>query len=139
MPITSKVDRVANLTIFTARGNITTEELKSSVKSFWESPSLTLNLIWDVRDASFTNITYKDVDEILFHANAYRARFTERKFGKTVIVVNSDQHFDILCGLTAYAKIQRLPIMPEVFKTMGEALAWIDQTESDLIASYTDD
>jgi hypothetical protein len=41
--------------------------------------------------------------------------------------------------LTTYAEIQRFPIIPEVFKTMGEALAWIDQTESDIIATLADE
>ena len=135
MPITSTIDRVRNLTIYTARGNIIADELRSSVKKFWDSPALTLNLIWDVREATFDRMKFKDVDDILFHLTDYQDRFSEREFGKTAIVVNNEEHFSIMRQLANHASIQCLPIIPEVFKTMGEAMAWIDQTEYDFITA----
>jgi hypothetical protein len=133
MPITSKIDRVRNLTIYTVRGDIIAEELRSSVKMFWESPTLTLNLIWDVRDASFTRMKYKEMDDILFHLQAYTDRFPEREIGKTEIVVSDDEQFTVMRQLSNHDSIQCLQIMPEVFKTMGGDVAWIDQTEYDFI------
>ena len=138
MPITSQIDRVRNLTIYTARDDITAEELRLSVKSFWESPTLTLNLIWDVREATFNQMKYKEMDDILFHLETYADRFREREIGKTAIVVNSEAQFSIMRQLSNHASIQCLPIIPEVFKTMGEAMAWIDQTEYDFITALKD-
>jgi hypothetical protein len=135
MTTTSKIDRIRNLTIYTVRGDVTADELRSSVKNFWESPALTLNLIWDVREATFDNMKYKEVDDILFHLRDYRERFPEREFGKTAIVVNNDDQYNIMQQLSNHAMFQNLPIIPDVFKTMGEALAWIDQTEYDIITA----
>jgi protein-arginine kinase len=135
MAITSKIDRVRNLTIYAVRGDITAEELRSSAKMFWESPTLTLNLIWDVREATFTRMKYKEMDDILFHLQSYADRFSEREIGKTAIVVNSDDQFAVMRQLSSHASIQCLPIIPQVFKTMGEAMAWIDQTEYDFITA----
>jgi hypothetical protein len=138
MPITSKIDRVRNLTINTVRGNITADELRSSVKTFWESPTLTLNLIWDVREATFDKMKYKEMDDILFRLQDYKERFSEREFGKTAIVVNNEEQYNIMQQLSNHATLQNLPIIPDVFKTMGEAMAWIDQTEYDIITALQD-
>ena len=67
------------------------------------------------------------------YLQAYTGRFPEREIGKTAIVVNNDEQFAIMRQLSNHASIQCLPIIPEVFKTMGEAMAWIDQTEYDFI------
>jgi protein-arginine kinase len=139
MSITSCIDRVRNLTIFTVRGDITAEELQTAVKKFWESSTLTLNVLWDVREATFTHMKYKEMDEILFHVDSYTDRFEEIKSGKTAVVVNSDEQFAVLKQLSSHASIECLPIIPEVFKTMGEAMAWIDQTEYDYITAMKGD
>ena len=135
MPITSKIDHVRNLTIYTVRDDITAEELRSSAKMFWESPTLTLNLMWDIREATFSRMKYKEMDDILFHREESADRFRKREFGKTAIVVNSEEQFSIMRQLSNHASIQCLPIIPEVFKTMGEAMAWLDQTEYDFITA----
>jgi hypothetical protein len=108
------------------------------VKTFWESTTLTLNLIWDVREALFDQVKYKEMDETLFHIEAYTDRFREREMGKTAIVVNNEEQFSIMQQLANHASIQCLPIIPQVFRTMGEAMAWIDQTEYDYITALKD-
>ena len=51
MPITSKVDKTKNLTIFTLTGELTIDEILGALKSFCEAHELTLNTLWDTRNA----------------------------------------------------------------------------------------
>ena len=133
--ISSSIDRVRNLTIFNLRGDVTADELLNAVKKFWESPVLSLNLLWDVREASFFRMKYSEMNEILFQADFYGDRVEERKIGKTAVVVNSEEQFSLMKQLSSQAAMLSFPIVPEVFKTMGEAMAWIDQADYDYLTA----
>jgi hypothetical protein len=106
MPISFDVDRVRNLTLFTVRGDITADMLRDAVKRFWESSALSLNLLWDIRDAFFVHIKYSEMNEIPFKVDAYGDRFKERKIGKTAVVVNSDEQYSLMKQLSSQASMQ---------------------------------
>ena len=139
MPISSSIDRVRNLTIFNLRGDVTADELRNAVKKFWESPALSLNLLWDVRAASFFRMKYSEMNEILFQTDFYGDRLEERKIGKTAVVVNSEEQFSLMKQLSSQAAMLSFPIVPEIFKTMGEAMAWIDQADYDYLTAMKGD
>lgn len=66
MPITSKVDKTKNLTIYTLTGELTLDEILDALKSFWEAHTLTVNLLWDARSAKLSQLKiFRMMDEAI--------------------------------------------------------------------------
>ena len=42
MPITSQIDKTKNLTIYTLTGELTVDDIRSAISSFWEAHEVTL-------------------------------------------------------------------------------------------------
>jgi len=83
MPITSQVDKTKKLIIYTLTGELTLDEIQSTIKSFWEAHELTLNALWDARSAKLTNLESSDMESITAFIGQYAHRFEERKGNPT--------------------------------------------------------
>jgi hypothetical protein len=127
MPITSKVDKIKNLTIFSLTGELTMDEILGALKSFWEGQDLTLNTLWDARNAVVTNLKSSEIGNIAGFIGRYRNRFEERKNGKATIVASSDLQYGLSRILGTHYERESVPIKLHPFRTMEEAIQWLGQ------------
>jgi len=129
MPITSHVDKTKNLVVYTLTGEMALDDIQSKIKSFWEAHNLTLNALWDARQAKLTNLKSSDMERITALIGQYTHRFEERKGGKSAVVASSDLQYGLSRILGALYEIEDFPTQLKIFRIMDEALEWIDQDE----------
>jgi hypothetical protein len=129
MPITSQVDKTKNLVIYILTGELTLDDIQSTIKSFWESHELTLNALWDARRAELTNLKSSDMESITAFIGQYTHRFEERKGGKSAVVASSDLQYGLSRILGTLYEIKDFPTKLQTFRQMDEAMEWLDQDE----------
>jgi len=129
MPITSQVDQTKNLVIYTLTGDLTLDDIQSTIKSFWEAHELTLNALWDARRAKLTNLESSDMESITAFIGQYTHRFEERKGGKSAVVASSDLQYGLSRILGTLYEIKDFPTKLQTFRQMDEAMEWLDQDE----------
>ena len=129
MPITSQVDKTKNLVIHTLTGELTLDDIQSTIKSFWEAHELTLNALWDARRAKLTNLESSDMESITAFIGQYTHRFEERKGGKSAVVASSDLQYGLSRILGTLYEIKDFPTKLQTFRQMDEAMEWLDQDE----------
>jgi hypothetical protein len=128
MPITLKVDKKRNLTIFSLTGELTMNEILGALKSFWEGRELTLNTLWDTRNAVVTKLKSSEIGNIAGFIGQYRNRFEERKNGKAAIVATTDLQYGLSRILETLYQRENVPIKLQPFRTMEEAIQWLGQS-----------
>ena len=129
MPITSQVDKTKNLIIYTLTGELTIDDIQNKIKSFWEAHDLTLNTLWDARNAKLTNLKSSDMERITALISQYRHRFEERRGGKSAVVASSDLQYGLSRILGTLYEIEAFPTQLKIFRIMDEAFQWLDQDE----------
>jgi hypothetical protein len=129
MPITSKVEKTKNLTIYTLTGELTLDEILNALKSFWEAHTLTLNLLWDARSAELSQLKSEELTNITGFISQYMHRFEERKGGKAAIVASSNLQYGLSRILGTFYEIEGFPTQLKIFRIMDEAMEWLDQDE----------
>lgn len=127
MPITSKIDKARNLTIYTLTGEVAIDEIHGALKSFWEANKLTLNILWDARNAIVTNLRSSEIKNITTFISQYSNRFEERKDGKAAIVAPTDLQYGLSRILKNSYEIENFPTKLHSFRTMEEAIQWLGQ------------
>jgi len=129
MPITSQVDKTKNLTIYTLTGELTLDDIQSTLKAFWEAHELTLNTLWDARNAKLTNLESSDMERITALIGQYTHRFEERKGGKSAVVASSDLQYGLSRILGTLYEVEDFPTQLKIFRIKDEAVEWLDQDE----------
>jgi hypothetical protein len=127
MTITSTVDKKMNLTAFTLTGELTLDEILGALNSFWKGRELTLNTLWDTRNAIVTNLKSSEMGKIAEFIGQNRNRFEERKNGKAAIVASTDLQYGLSRILGAVYEREDVPIKLHPFRTMQEAIQWLGQ------------
>ena len=118
--ILSTEDMKRNLTIYTCRGQISVDEIKKKVKSFYEgTPSR--NVIWDFTEADLSSIT---ADEIRALANGVKKLAHSREGGKTAIVAPEDISYGFGRMYQIFAEIYAQIADIQVFRSRSEAEHW---------------
>lgn len=120
MPIISSVDRAKQLTIHTARGEITTPDIQACLETFYQDP--TRDVLWDLREASMSQVSGKDMERF---AEYLIAQAPLRPRGKTALVAPEDLEYGTIRMGMGYVG-DRGPITYNVFRTMDQAKAWLD-------------
>ena len=119
--ILSTEDMKRNLTIYTCRGQISVDEIKKKVKSFYEgTPSR--NVIWDFTEADLSSIT---ADEIRALANGVKKLAHSREGGKTAIVAPEDISYGFGRMYQIFAEIYAQIADIQVFRSRSEAERWL--------------
>ena len=129
MPITSQIDKTKNLTIYTLTGELTVDDIRSAISSFWEAHEVTLKGLWDARSAKLTNLKSEDMERIAALIGQYSHRFEERKGGKSAVVASSDLQYGLSRILETFFEIEGFPTQLRIFRIMDEAIKWLDQDE----------
>jgi len=128
MPITSQIDQSGQLTTHIATGEISSNDIIRVIESFYkENP--TKNIIWNFRDAdtdALLSLSYNELKDIV--------RFTKqhedlRRSGKTALVVSTDLAFGLGRMYDALAEIENLSHSVKVFRSMDEAIKWLEGDE----------
>ena len=125
MPITSRVDRTRNLTTFSLTGEMTIDEILGALKSFWEGSELTLNTLWDTRNAVVTNLGSSEIENIVAFIGQNRNRIKKRKNGKAAIVASTDLQYGLSRIFGTLYERENIPIKLHPFRTMEKAIQWL--------------
>ena len=126
MPINMERAVAEDLTIFTGEGELSSEEIVSSVESLYEGPDPTGKTIWDLREAKLNRIPSSEVEQI---ARSIQKYLRDRNDDKVAFVVRADVDYGIVRMYQAYAGLARIPVNMGVFRSLDEALEWLSGTE----------
>ena len=123
MPITSRVDEDKQLTIFTGAGDLSFDEVRDAITSFYEGDH-SLKVLWDLRDAAAREISSRQVEQIALLLEEYGGR---SKGVKTAIVTPTDLNYGLSRMLISFVEIreERYPVFMKVFRAMDEAENWL--------------
>ena len=70
----------AGLTVYTAKGTISGEEVKSAIMDFYEHGPITRNVLWDLTLAVLTDLSTEDIRSISHvHVNPSNCAKTARQ------------------------------------------------------------
>ena len=123
MPITSQINEERQLTVFTATGELSFDEVRNAITSFYEADH-TLNVLWDMREATARELSSRQVEQIAQLLEEYGGR---SKGVRTAIVTPTDLNYGLSRMLVSLVEIreENHPVLMKVFRTMDEALSWI--------------
>ncbi len=126
MPITKHFDRSKQLVTFTCQGELSFYEVSSHLKAMYASDDIEYirDVIWDLRKATLAGFSN---EEILRIRDIVRDSKSVRKPGKSALVFPADVDFGL--GRMYEAQAQDLHIKTRVFRTMEEALHWLNEDE----------
>ncbi len=125
MSITISVDNDKQLTTYTVIGEISFEEVMSTLKQFLEGQP-TMNVLWDFRKGSMAQLTSGDLERIADYAMLHSEK---RAGGKTAVVVSRDLEYGLARVLDTLRDIRKLPYQLEIFRSVEEANQWLDEEE----------
>ena len=123
MPITSQVSAEKQLTIVTATGELSFDEVRDAITSFYEG-DYTLKVLWDMREATARELSSRQVEQIALLLEEYGGR---SKGIQTAIVTPTDLNYGLSRMLISFVEIREKhhPVLMKAFRTMEEALSWI--------------
>ena len=127
MPIHVEIDRLNNLTTFIVHNEVTADDALEAIKPIYEDPHLrpTLNMLWDYREGSpDPSIKDEDLEKIISYLSKHAGK---RAGGKTAIVARTDFEYDVSKKYEFFTKLQGLSISIEVFRTLDEAMTWLNK------------
>lgn len=125
MPIEKQIDEARQLTVLTVSGEVTFVEMRRAIESFWETPTLTLNVLWDYRQASLKNLSREDHEGLVRVGMKFRDRHAERTGGKTAIIASTELEYGINRASETMTQIEGYPFKVKTFRTVEEAEAWL--------------
>ena len=122
-----------DLVVHVVTGELDVEAFQGAVEALYEMDPVPMLSLWDLRDASLARFTS---DRIVSVQARLSPRVRERAGGRTASVVPADFDFGVARQYLAYSNDLDLPFEQQVFRTMEEALAWLEvdhrQLEEDL-------
>ena len=123
MPIIKQVEQSQQLTIFTGTGELSFEEVRNTIRSFYASKP-TLNVLCDLRQASAERISSSQVNQI---AELVQKLKRVRQEGRTAIVSTRDVTFGVARMLEALINIPNDDCSYElrVFRDIKVAARWL--------------
>ena len=119
------VDEDKKLTTITVSWKSDFDELMIVLRSFL-SDNKTDHLLLDLSDSFLDDITYDHVVDLCKYA-AYRDNGKSRITGKTALVSSSNLQFEISQMFKAYFEIENSDINVAVFRSLEEALSWLEE------------
>jgi len=110
-----------DLTVFTAHGELTADEIIQQINNFYAGKPTEL-VLWDGTDGSQRNLQLNEVKKVF----AAMKQFSEmRKSGRTAFVAGRDVDYGIGRMYEAYGECDHVPVSYRVFKSRDEALQWL--------------
>ena len=124
MSINKLFDRSKQLVTFICQGELSFNEVSSHLKRMYTSDDIEYirDVIWDLRNATLAGFSN---EEILRIRDIVKGGKKVRKPGKSALVFPEDVDFGL--GRMYEAQTQDLHIETRVFRTMEEALHWLEK------------
>jgi hypothetical protein len=123
MSITSKIDPSKQLSTVLATGKISSNEIVETVESFYKKQPSN-NVLWDFRYADLKALIFSNELENI--ATSFtKLDWKLQKVGKTAIVASTDLWFSLARMYAAFAEINNLSHIIQVFRFMDEAIKWL--------------
>jgi len=123
MTISRSANPEKELTTLVVSGELSKQKWLEAHRSIYEGHP-TKNLLWDFRNADFRRITSEDVG---FMADYVQEHGHLRAGGKTAWVVSNALEFGMLRMAEAFGEIRKLPFEIKLFRSMDEAIQWLDE------------
>jgi hypothetical protein len=123
MPINSTIDHSRDLTIHTGTGDVSFEEVMTTLRQSWEGQT-TKNALWDARKAKTPDLSSHDLERI---ADYIMTHAEKRAGGKSAMVAPSELEYGLSRVYDAWHDIRRFPFQFRVFRSIEEANEWLDK------------
>jgi hypothetical protein len=122
--IETTVDRPRDLTIARATGKMTAQDHREWVRTYYKGAAVTSRILWDVREADFSEITPQD---ILEHVKSTKQLIADaRRGGKTAVVLGKDMlGFGLSRMRETYFEMEDVPVAMQTFTNIDEAMEWL--------------
>ena len=124
--ITSKTFPEKDLSIYTIEGSASRDDLLNIVINL-KPGQRTRHVIWDASCGTVETIGKDDIRSI---AKFLKSGHGMRAGGKTGLVGPEDLDYGIGRMFPAYASLENLSVAYRIFRTLDEALAWIDEEQA---------
>ncbi len=121
MPIETTQDKEQNLTIHVVTGQLTEEEVFTTLERFYGGETTAL-VLWDFSQAEMSSITPAVIQRIIRKSAESGARKQRRK---TAAITPSDLLFGLGRMAESYADFEALPFDFRVFRSREMALEWL--------------
>lgn len=123
MPITAKIDKPKDLTVYTVKGLLSFDNAMPVVKAFYDSDP-TKHVIWDLTDTTEVQFASEEVEKIA----TFEPRINgKRALGKTAIVAQKDILFGLSRMFESHSNIANSPYPVMVFRSIELAYKWLDE------------
>jgi hypothetical protein len=126
MSLALQTDGSKNLTILTPSGEITFAEAMKALESFYQNPTRNLLLDFSRRDKIPLVLTGEEMAKLFKHLTTKKEN---RPGGKTAVVAPDDLRFGMSRMAEAFAEIEKLPWEMKAFRSMDEAIDWLNSDE----------
>ena len=119
--ISAKYDTDKDLTIVTAEGVITADDLLDWGNNYYEG-QITSLILWDVTKADLSGLQSDKLRKIA----EIMSRISEaRRGGKTAFVYDNPLEFGIGRMFQAYSEMEDMPFQVQSFRSFHEARKWL--------------
>jgi dihydrodipicolinate synthase/N-acetylneuraminate lyase len=121
---TIDIRTVGNLLTVSVTGDLDVKEVIAVVEEYYPN-GIVKDVIWNLTNGSITTIStqgFKEIANVTLKTVANRAR----QGGRTVFVGNSSAEFGLMRMYAVIAEIAGVSIKYTVFKSMEEALKWLE-------------
>lgn len=115
------------LTTYTVEGSVTSDEIVSTIRNFYEKGPVTRDVLWDVSQADLLGV---DADDIRRISQVPLQSPDRRKGGKTAIVAPADLAYGLSRMYQSSSKTQELPFTVKVFRDTDKAKEWLAEINS---------
>lgn len=120
--VSVEMELFGNIMILKVSGKLSYDIVVEAIKLHY--PKATYHIIWDLSNCTVSEMTKDDFKQIPSVAKQYLAN---RTGGMTAYVSNTVSDFGLLRMYTAYAEIADMPYGYRVYKTMADALEWLER------------
>ena len=125
MPLTIDIDRERNLTVIKLVGIVAFDELQESMLEYYKDGHTDLIMV-DLTEAKGQGKTYSH-DRLYQFASVVENFRKNCQTAKTALVASEDLYFGLCRILEAYRNTSNIKY--STFRTMDEAVEWIEDTE----------
>lgn len=121
MPIETTRNKNQNLTIHVATGQVTEDEIITTLENFYGGES-TEQVLWDMSEADVATITPAVTQQLIRKTAKLSAN---RQRSRTAVIAPSDLKFGLGRMAESYAELEALPYNYRVFRSREKALEWL--------------
>ena len=116
----------ASLPMYITHGTVSGEDVKNTIRDFYEKGPITRNVLWDLSQAVLNDLSAEDVHQI---TNVPRKSLDLREGGKTAIVAPGDLAYGLSRMYQTSSRLEGLPFQLQIFRDADTARAWLEDTD----------